>query len=408
MKPVFRTLVRALALTAIVAALAGKTMYAQTPESTIITNTATVSWTDANSNPYTPVNASVAVTVGFQAGVDVIARAAVVTPASPSSGNSILFDIKNIGNGDDSVAVDSSFTTAGVITVTGWRLNGAPHADLTALNLALSGTLIAQGDSVLVEMEYDVNAGQGGQSVDYTILANSLRTPATTDSDVTTISPPAGYAVDVTPDPAADRLQIPGSYTVTFTVENTGNLSEDFDLTASNVGLPQNFITIVSVDGVPGPTTTITLASGATQDIDVVYSIPGAEAAGSIDSLSFIASSVAQPATLDESLMQVEVLRAVMTISKAVFEDDQVTPIAGTVLPGQFMQYRITVTNAGVVDASSIHVDDLLPAEVTYDSNTPDAAGWTITNAGNDVDADLAGTLAPAASRFFWIRVQIN
>ena len=27
---------------------------------------------------------------------------------------------------------------------------------------------------------------------------------------------------------------------------------------------------------------------------------------------------------------------------------------------------------------------------------------------GNDVDADLAGTLASAASRFFWIRVQIN
>ena len=85
MKPVFQTMLRALALTAIVAALAGKTMYAQTPENTIITNMATVSWTDANSNPYTPVNASVDVTVGFQAGVDAIARAAVVTPASPST-----------------------------------------------------------------------------------------------------------------------------------------------------------------------------------------------------------------------------------------------------------------------------------------------------------------------------------
>lgn len=407
MKPVFRTMVRALALTAIVAALAGKTMYAQTPENTIITNMATVSWTDANSNPYTPVNASVDVTVGFQAGVDAIARAAVVTPASPSTGNAILFDIKNIGNGDDSVAVDTSFTTAGVIAVTGWRLNGTPHADLTALNLALSGTLIAQGDSVLVEMEYDVNAGQGGQSVDYTLLANSRRTPATTDSDVTAISPPEAYAVDVTPDPAPDRQQIPGSYTVTFTVQNTGNSSEDFDLLASNVALPQNFITIVSVDGVPGPSTTITLASGASQDVDVIYSIPGATPAGEIDSLSFLASSVAQPATQDEALMQVEVLRAVVTITKEVFEDDQATP-AVTVLPGQFIQYRITVENTGAVDASSVHVDDLLPAEVAYDSNTPDAGGWTITNVGNDVDADLAGTLAPAASRFFWIRVQIN
>ena len=35
------------------------------------------------------------------------------------------------------------------------------------------------------------------------------------------------------------------------------------------------------------------------------------------------------------------------------------------------------------------------------------AFGW-LSNTGNDLDADLTGTLAPAASRFFWIRVLIN
>ena len=49
---------------------------AQTAENTVITNTATVNWTDANSNSYTPVNGSVNVTVGFQAGIDAIATAA--------------------------------------------------------------------------------------------------------------------------------------------------------------------------------------------------------------------------------------------------------------------------------------------------------------------------------------------
>lgn len=33
------------------------------------------------------------------------------------------------------------------------------------------------------------------------------------------------------------------------------------------------------------------------------------------------------------------------------------------------------------------------------------AVGW---NTGNDLDAGLTGTLAPAASRFFWIRVLVN
>ena len=53
-------------------AFAAAPAMAQTPtaENTVITNTATVSYTDANGNTYTPVDASVSVTVGFQAGVD--------------------------------------------------------------------------------------------------------------------------------------------------------------------------------------------------------------------------------------------------------------------------------------------------------------------------------------------------
>jgi len=45
---------------------------------------------------------------------------------------------------------------------------------------------------------------------------------------------------------------------------------------------------------------------------------------------------------------------------------------------------------------------------VTYILATGDLAGWSFTPVGNDLTADLAGTLIPAASRFFWIRVQVN
>jgi len=43
----------------------------QTSEGTVITNTATVHWTDANGNTYTPASDAVSVTVGFQAGLSV-------------------------------------------------------------------------------------------------------------------------------------------------------------------------------------------------------------------------------------------------------------------------------------------------------------------------------------------------
>jgi len=404
-----RNCARALTFAGLLAVVMSATAQAQTPEGTVITNTATVTWTDANGNPYAPVSGSVNVTVGFTAGIDVIAGAATVNPASPSAGNSISFTIQNIGNGDDSVAVDTSFTTAGVVTVTGWLLNATPYGDLTALNAALSTTLMIQNATITVEMQFDVNAAQGGNSVVYTLTANSRRTPTTTDSDVTTISPPAAYAVQVTPNPVPDRLQIPGTYTVTFTVENTGNINENFDLNASNVGLPDNFITIVSVDGVIGSSTQINLNPTETDAIIVEYTIAAAAAAGAIDSLSLVASSAVQPATLDESKMQVEVLRAVVTVTKQAFADQAETALGATVVPGQTIWYKITVTNTGIVDAESVHLNDDLPNEVTLQSTAPDVpADWTIVIVGDVIDADLDVTLATGSSRVFWIEVQIN
>src|SRR5215213_5323662 len=86
-----------------------------TPEGTVITNTATASYTDANGNTYTAATASVSVTVGFAAGVDVTSPAS-VSPASPSAGNQQDFTIINTGNGTDQVSVVVS-TAAGLANV---------------------------------------------------------------------------------------------------------------------------------------------------------------------------------------------------------------------------------------------------------------------------------------------------
>ena len=66
----------ALALLGPVLGIMAQPLSGQTPEGTVITNTATVSFTDANTNTYSTVQASVNVTVGFEAGIDVVAGAA--------------------------------------------------------------------------------------------------------------------------------------------------------------------------------------------------------------------------------------------------------------------------------------------------------------------------------------------
>jgi len=55
-----------------------------------------------------------------------------------------------------------------------------------------------------------------------------------------------------------------------------------------------------------------------------------------------------------------------------------------------------------------VQVTDALPPELTFSSTTADAAGWTLSNVGNNVTGDLSGNLAIAASRFFWVRASVN
>ena len=241
---------------------------------------------------------------------------------------------------------------------------------------------------------------------DYTLTADSRRGPAT-DAVTTTITPGLTAGVAVTPDAASvDRLPSPPNYTETFTVVNNGNGSDTFDLVASANAAK---ITIVSVNGVAGASTSVAFTTGQSIDIDVVYTVIAA--AGASDVLQLLATSQADGLVTDTGDVTVNVIAgADLAITKEAFRDDQSTAVSGTVVPGEFIWYRITVTNSGDTDATSIVVTDTLPVEVTYDSDAGDGGSpaWSITTpAADEVEATLA-TLAFGTSRFFWIRVQIN
>src|SRR5207247_5099574 len=123
-----------LALSAVaLMALAGR-VRAQTPEGTVITNTATATYTDANNNPYAAVSGSVSVTVGFKAGLTVTANTPTPSSASPSTADTMTFTAANVGNGTDSVTISENISVGGVITVTGYRYGATTHATLAALH----------------------------------------------------------------------------------------------------------------------------------------------------------------------------------------------------------------------------------------------------------------------------------
>ena len=168
-------------------------------------------------------------------------------------------------------------------------------------------------------------------------------------------------------------------------------------------------ITVVSVNGVAGDSARITLAAAASQTVAVVYNVANV-ANGSTDTLNLLGRSVAQPVTTNQGFMDLTVIKPSLTLTKAAYLDDGVTPVSGTVVPGQVIRYRVTVTNTGSTNATSLQVTDALPAQVTYVS-TSVGAGWTVNVVGQNITADYTATgasLAASASATFEVRVSIN
>src|SRR2546422_3986907 len=382
-----------LAVLALVAFAGGA--LAQTPEGTVITNTATATYTDANSNAYTAVSGSVSVTVGFKAGVSVTANTPTPSSASPSTADTMTFTVMNAGNGTDSMTISENISVAGVITVTGYRYGATTYGTLAALNTALATVGIAQGGSITLKIVYNVASGQGGVSTIYTLTANSRRTPAASGSAFSTITPATVYGVATSPHGGQNVQRLPGSgYSFTFSIGNNGNGNDNIDLIATSPGSP--VITIVSVNGAAGDSARISLAPAASQAVTVVYNVANV-AGGSTDTLYLRARSVGQPATFDDGFMDLTVIKPNLTLAKAAYLDDGVTPVSSGVVPGQVIRYRFTITNSGGTSASSVQVTDALPAQVTYVS-TSSSTGWSVSVSGQNVTANYTGTgggLAP-------------
>jgi uncharacterized repeat protein (TIGR01451 family) len=401
---------RILILAGLAAAFAVTTAQAQTPEGTTISNIASVDWTDANSNDYTAVTAQVDITVGFLAGISVTPDGGAQSPASPQGATSMPFTITNIGNGTDQVQLSEVITDASsVFDSIGYNWNATDYQTLAALNADLITNDILAAGNIVVNVVYKIDTGKGGLTANYELTATSNRDGGESDPGDYNFTVGETLGVTVTPDGGQSLTHLPSNgtdYTANFTVTNTGDGPEDFDLTAWQQDVAD--ITIVSVDGVLGTTTTISLAAGANQVIPVVYTVLDV-AAGVQDTVTLEASSQTGPGTaVDEGYVDLTVIRPALTITKQAWDATRSAQIAGDVLPGETVWYRIEVTNSGTAAATSVQVDDVLPGEVTYQSlDDPDTSWTTLGESGGTVTGTLA-TLAVSASDLFWIEVTID
>lgn len=151
--------------------------------------------------------------------------------------------------------------------------------------------------------------------------------------------------------------------TVTFTLQNIGAVSDNYDLLTSNS--PGTALTVVSITG-----TSITqganadsarrtaLASAATVTVTVTYRVANV-AVGTVDTLTLKGRSTGNPARSSSALFVVTVIKPVLAIAKAV------SP-AGSPLPGANITFTSTLTNSGTASASSVAIVDSIPSWVEY------------------------------------------
>jgi uncharacterized repeat protein (TIGR01451 family) len=420
-----KTPVRQMLLAAFVALIVAAPAFAQVPspstdtqftlegltrEGTEITNVATATYTDANGNTYAPVEADVTVTVGFLADLRIEAPAT-QTPAGPSEDNELLVTVTNKGNGDDYFALSATFP-AGLTNIR-YVVGGIEYSDLASLNAALATMAIEADHHLVIKILYDVEDGYGGVPLEVDLTATSTKDPnqdGSSDSTTTIITPVRNLAVDVISEVTSiDRLPSYGTeYTAVFTVYNNSNIAETFDLQALlEAG---SVLSIVSVNGDPGASSSILISASSNVEITVVYTVADDASAGAGNSIILAATSQADASVKDDAAHAVTVIRPALAMTKAAYRDGRGSEIGnGNVLPGEFIEYRIEVTNNGSADATDVEIIDALPAELVFVSFELDVPGdWTAGESSGTVTATLNGTLAPAGSRVIWIRTQVK
>jgi uncharacterized repeat protein (TIGR01451 family) len=173
------------------------------------------------------------------------------------------------------------------------------------------------------------------------------------------------YDVAIAP-PSTSITSLPtngGSLTAAFTLQNTGAVSDSYDLLTTKV--PGTALTVVSITGTsitqganPDSARRAALASAATVTVTVTYRV-GNVAAGTIDTLMLTGRSVGNAVKTSVGNLIVTVIRPAITIAKAV------SP-SGTQPPATNLTFTSTVTNVGSASASSLAVVDSIPTTVQY------------------------------------------
>jgi uncharacterized repeat protein (TIGR01451 family) len=338
-----------------------------TPDETLLRNVAILYYSDANENPYTPIQDTADVTV--TAPVMEFSKTADVTAADPDDEITYTISYENVGTGvaknvkiTDTIPTDVIFVSS---TPNYTSVSGNTYTwDIGTLNPGDSGTI-----TIVVRVKVgtpDKTLLRNGATLDYSDANENPYDQMTDHVDVAVTAPVMEFSKSA--DVSTADPDDPIVYTITYENVGTGD--------ASNVKITDTIpADVVFVSSTPAYTSvsgntytwdigTLAAGSGGTITINVKVKIgtPDETLLENVATLYYADANGNDYTPLTDNAF-VKVTAPVMEFSK--------TADASTADPSDVITYTITYKNIGTGDATGVLVSDEIPADVEYVSSTP-------------------------------------
>ena len=333
------------------------TVNANTPDGTLLSNTATVSSSTTDPNA---ANDSDTETTAVIARADLsITKDDSVDPVTAGGALTYNITVNNAGPSDaQAVIVNDSLPAQ----LTGVSVSSSQGSCISfPCNL---GT-IAAGGNATITVTGTVNAN----TPDGTLLSNTATVSSSTtdpnaanDSDTETTAVIARADLSITKDDSVDPVTAGGALTYNITVNNAG--PSDAQAVIVNDSLPAQ-LTGVSVSSSQGscisfPCNLGTIAAGGNATITVTGTVNANTPDGTLlSNTATVSSSTTDPNAANDS--DTETTAVIARADLSITKDDSVDPVTA----GGALTYNITVNNAGPSDAQAVIVNDTLPAQLT-------------------------------------------
>jgi uncharacterized repeat protein (TIGR01451 family) len=288
-------------------------------------------------------------------------------------GNSNATDSETAYGVSVSLPVPANTTWLGNVTLNSSPTGTGEGVAVTVGNVAVggSGTItyqvtvnspLAAGTTIDNQITLDYNDSASKPYTQVVAVANN------TNGRRVTVNELNGFTTDIAP---AALSGDPGDVVrYLVTVNNTGNGSDSFELStvSSSEGWTWTFYIDANDNGVfdagvdVTATNTGSIASGGSQGLWAVATIPAGTADATQDVSVFRATSDDNAATSDET--------GTTTVTAPVLSLDKEVAPAGAQVPGTTLTYTVTIANSGTGNATSVIIKDAIPANTTYVDNS--------------------------------------